>query len=241
MKYQKPEVDQSAAIAVASVIANLLNRHFQFNSVEEQLVLEAIRRSTTKLENASLEEIADYIGGMNDASLIGFGNNVKGIYHELSFILAENTDGDDVTAEIYAATNHPGADVKFIQDGEIVGEVQLKATDGLRIIKNHFDKYPDIPVWATNEAAVLDDRVFESGFQDAELENDVRETLDDLKDQSILNGAEFVAGSAGLLSAVSQARAVLSGEKTIDDAAVQTLQDTTLAVSTSFLVDLMFS
>ena len=45
----------------------------------------------------------------------------------------------------------------------------------------------------------------------------------------------------GIASAVVQARDVLRGEKTFNDASGQTLQDMGVAVTSSLIIDLMFS
>ena len=90
---------QTSAITVSSVLANLINRQFVFASREDELVLNAIRRSSNDLKEASLEEIGDHVRELmkNPDALRGFGNNVKGIYHESLFVEEENNDGDEIT------------------------------------------------------------------------------------------------------------------------------------------------
>ncbi len=178
---------------------------------------------------------------MNAQSLIGFGNNVKGIYHELLFVHSENTDGDEITAELFEATNHPGADVQIIKGGKVIDEVQLKATDQPYLVERHLDQYPDIPVAATEEAASRMDGVSSSGFSDRELEGQVGSTFRDLSENNPISHAEDVAVTSGLISAAIEARKVLKGEKPVGAASGRALQDTGVAVTSSFLVDLMFS
>lgn len=232
---------QSAAIAIASVCANLVNRHFQFSSIQEQLVIAAIRRSSSKLENASYEELGDYVGGFTPQSFVGFSNNVKGIYHELLFVHSENTDGDNVTAELFEATNHPGADVKIIEGGEVINEVQLKATDLPSLVERHIDRHPNIPVVATEEVASQMDGVLSSGASNHELEERVGSTAKELSENNPLGHAEDVAVTSGLISATVEASKVLKGEKSVNAASEQALKDMGVAVTSSFLVDLMVS
>jgi hypothetical protein len=232
---------QSTLIALASVCANLVNRQFQFSLTEELLVIEAIRRSSNKLSAATYEELGEHIGNMNEQSLMGFGNNIKGIYHELLYVHTENNDGDEITAEVFGSTNYPGADVRIKENGEVIEELQLKATDNPNLVQRHIDRYPDIPVAATDEAASQMDGVVSSGFTDTELESRVSSTLEDLANDNPVSNAEDVAGTSGLLSAALQAREVINGKKSLHEASGQTLQDMGIAVTSSFLVDLMFS
>jgi len=54
---------------------------------------------------------------------------------------------------MFAETNHPGADIQ-IRDAKthaVIGEYQLKAVAGAEPIHTHLHKYPDTPVYATDE------------------------------------------------------------------------------------------
>lgn len=94
--------------------------------LEEELVLQALRRSTRALESASAQELSVYLGSLSQDQLRGIASNVKGIYHELLYVQTENGDWDQVEARVKEFTNHPGGDVEFIVDGNTIGEVQLK-------------------------------------------------------------------------------------------------------------------
>jgi hypothetical protein len=177
----------------------------------------------------------------NHDAIRGFGNNIKGIYHELLYVEAENNDWDDITAEVFPSTSHSGADVRLKADGEVIAEVQLKATDNPHIVERHFERYPDIPVAATEEVAAEMPNVASSGFSDAQLKKDVGSVIQEIADNSPIGHAEDVMGTSVLLSAALQARDVLNGKKPVDAASGQALQDMGVAVTTSFLVDLIFS
>jgi hypothetical protein len=233
--------EQSAKIAIASVLLNLATRQFDFTSKEDMLVLAALRRSKTSLNEASLEELGDYVRDMNIDQLRGLASNVKGIYHELSYVVVENSDGDDITAEIFPDTNHPGADVILLKDGEAFSEVQLKATDNVSLVEKHFERYPDTEVAATSEVAQKMDDVHDSGFSNEELEKDVGSTFDELTRNTPVGNAEEVMAVSGIISATKESISVLRGEKNFNDASGQTLQDMGVAVSSSLLADLIFA
>ena len=83
--------------------------------------------------------------------------------------------------------------------------------------------------------------VASSGFSEAQLEKDVGSVIQEIADDSPIGHAEDVMGTSVLLSAALQARDVLNGKKPVDATSGQALQDMGVAVTTSFLVDLIFS
>jgi hypothetical protein len=170
-------------------------------SVEEQLVLEALRRSTSSLQEATGPEIAAYLSDLDPNQLRGVLSNVKGIYHELLFVHAENSDGDEVSARVFDATNHAGGDVEFIVDGETIAQVQLKAVMSPDALARHLERYPDIPLATTDEVASRVPGVASSGFSNADLTRDVADRLDDLKGDSALDEIVEGAGTSALVSA----------------------------------------
>ncbi len=161
----------------------------------EELVLEAFRRSTTTLENASPEEIAEYLSGMSPEALAGTINNVKGIYHEYKFEAAENADGDEWQASLMPDTNYPGADIVLHNNltGESV-EIQLKATDSIAYLSEHFQRYPDTPLYATTEVAKKHAEAQSSGISNTQISEDVSETT-----TSLIEETPVEAGPAVLL------------------------------------------
>lgn len=230
-----------AAVTVATVLANLMNKaHLHFSS-SEQLVVDALRRSNKDLADMPLSEMGGYLRNMDDDSLRGLASNVKGIYHEFQFIRRENLDGDAVTARIFPETNHPGADVVLSRDGKDFAELQLKATDSSSLLVKHFEKYPDIPVAATDEVAKSIPGVKSSGFSDAEMEGDVTSAFSSVSDQAHISQLQDATAISGLLAAAMNAGDVLSGKATTKQASKTTLKDMGVAVSSTFLVDLLFS
>lgn len=174
----------TAVTTVATVFANLINKAQLQLSTDEQLVVEALRRSSNALSDMSLSEMGSYLWSMDDDSLRGLANNVKGIYHELQFVRRENLNGDAITARIFPETNHPGADVVLSRDGKDLAELQLKATDSSSLLAKHLDKYPEISIAATDEVANSISGVKSSGFSNAALENDVGNAFSSVSDQA---------------------------------------------------------
>ena len=121
----------------------------------------------------------------------------------------ENTDDDDISASVLKKTNHPEADVRRIKDGEIIEEVQLKSTDQPGPVRKHLEKYPDIPMAATDEVASKMEGIGHSGFSDADLGKQVTSALEELADDDPISHAEDVIATSGLISAAVQGRAVL--------------------------------
>lgn len=232
---------EPAAITVATVFANLINKAFTSFSADERLVVEAMRRSSNQLKEMSVPDMGDYLRSLDTESLRGLGNNVKGIYHELRFVKRENFDGDNITARIFPETNHPGADVILSRDGKDFAELQLKATDSSGIVEEHFKRYPDIPVAATDEVIGSVSGVQRSGFSDVNLESDVKGAFESVSDQGTIDQMEDAAAVSGILAAAVNASNVLAGKATAKQASRAALQDVGIAVTSTYLIDLLFS
>lgn len=209
-------IRRSAAVAVAVTIHQLMAGKTDGWTSDQLLVIDALRRSTRRLHDASVEELGDYLQEMSPDQIQGIASNVKGILHEMLVTQAENLDGDEVAAQIFKATNHPGSDIEFLVDGNVVREVQLKAVQDPDAIVAHFARYPDIDVLATSEVyRALDgefgDRVLDSGFSNGEITTLSRETLHELAGESLDDLIQDGVLASVLVAGALQARAVLSG------------------------------
>lgn len=229
-------------IIIATVFSNLLNKHFAVNNADEALVVEAIKRSNTSLHDASLTELGDYLSRMNASQLKGLANNVKGIYHELKYVDSVNHFDSTTHAQVYESTNHAGADIVFrdINNGEIVKEVQLKATDSTSYVSQHISRYPDIDVMATSEVAEKMSGVESTGFSNAELTDAVNRQFDQVSDLSTQAQIGDAAAVSGLLSAALRASEVISGKKKLGKAGKDALLDIGISTSTTALVAFLF-
>lgn len=223
---------------VPAVFLKLLDKRPHVFTQDELMVIEAIKRSDNDLVDADIEEISSYLSQYSPSQLKGISNNVKGIYHEIRFVEAENTDNDDIEAELYELTNHPGADVRLINTvtGEVT-DIQLKATNSVHYVGEHMDRYPDIDVLATEEVSGSLSGVKSSGFSNEDLTNDVSNTLNGLTENS--NYIESTAATSGLLSAVLNTKSVLEGKQPVSVATRKTLEDLGVATASAVVIDLL--
>ena len=230
-------------IAVFTVFHNLLKKHLVLNSPEEKLVVEALQRSSTKLENASLTDLAEYLDGLTPDQLKGTANNIKGIYNELRYVDAVNDRGDGIVAELFGATNHPGSDVIEIDEktGKVIREVQLKASSNESYVEEHLSRYPDIDLVATQEVAEKIAEIESTGYTNASLDQDVSQQLEQLDNLDIASqigdGAEVSALLAGSIRAVQ----VATGQSPLGEAGKELLKDIAVATTSTALIAFLFS
>lgn len=218
-------IRRSAAVAVAVTLHQLIAGKASGWTPDQELVLAALRRSAARLHGASDAELGDYLRPMSSVQVQGVASNVKGILHEMLVMQAENADGDDILAQIFEATNHPGADLEFVMDGDVVGEVQLKAVQDPGAIIEHFSRYPDIEVLATSEvyralSGLFGDSVADSGISNVEITQLSRETIDELAGDRLGDLVGDAIMTSVLVAGAIQARSALSGRQ-IDRRQVQ--------------------
>ena len=190
-KIRKKPKDQKQRLYVASVVLavtfqRLLEDSYSVWNLEQGLVLDALRRSTKRLEGASVQELSNYVKDLSPEQLKGVVSNTKGIYHELLFVEGHNSVPGADSASVMEATNHPGADVQFHMDGELVREVQLKAISSPSSVYEHLERYPDVDILVTEEVATILEGVDSSGLSNAILSKDVRDRLSELQGDGIL-------------------------------------------------------
>jgi len=237
------KTNNTTRITIATVFANLLNKYFVVNTHDESLVVEALRRSNNALDYASLTDLADYLNTLDQNQLEGLAHNIKGIYHELKYADNINNLNNGISAELYEHNNHAGADImlKDSSTGELINEVQLKATDSSGYIAQHYTHYPDIDVVATSEIAESLDHVQSSGLSNQELTRTIEEQFAQLSDISTQTQVIDAAATSGLLSAALRASEVLSGKKQPLAAGKDALADISIATGTTALSALLFS
>jgi hypothetical protein len=168
----------SASVCFTVFLYKILSNTENSLADHEFIILEAFRRSAKRFKNASVEDIREYITNLEPNEITGWFSNAKGIYHELLWAEKENLDGDSLTARLFDSTNHPGSDIEFILDGEVINEVQFKAVADPESIVRHFERYPDIEVYATSEVAnqvkSIFDNVTDSEFSLEEIDGQMK-------------------------------------------------------------------
>ncbi len=146
--------------------------------IEPDEVFNSIRRGYTDLNSATDEEIFDYFQDIDTDSMQGHISNIKGILFEQEYV--DSLEEIGVHASIFEETNHPITDISIFNDnGEVINELQLKATESVSYINEALAENPDVAIVATSEVAneIGSDMVIDSGITDAILEDSVLEVL----------------------------------------------------------------
>ena len=202
--FSKKYPDFTIGIVTAVILKLMANEIPEFND-HELLVIDALRRSNNSLTEASHEELASYLKDKDPEQLQGLHNNIKGIYHELRYAQAENSDNDEYRVELFDETNHPGSDAVLIntETGE-TSEIQLKATNYISYIEEHNNRYANVEVFATDEVAEISDEIHSSGITNAELNSDVDDVFSSLRsgDDGLVGESMAVASLMALARAV---------------------------------------
>ena len=145
--------------------------------IENQEVFEAVRRGYGDLADATDSEVVDYFGDIDDESWTGHLSNIKGLLFEQEYVNKLEEEG--VEAALFEVTNHPDTDLQIFEDGSVVEELQLKATDSVSYINSTLAENPDISIVTTTEIAsdFETDMVIDSGISDTVLEEAIVDTI----------------------------------------------------------------
>jgi hypothetical protein len=224
---------------VSATILKLMSETLLSFTDDEELVLQALRRSNNNLTDASKLELSDYVQSLSIEQIAGLKNNVKSIYHELAFQQRENLDGDEYVVELFSDTNHAGADVRIINvlTGD-VSEIQLKATKYASYVRAHNEKYENIEVMTTSEVAEASPEWASSEFSNEDLTEDTTSALQKLGygvDAEIIDSM----GVAAMVTLAANAKSMLKGEALSTDAKQKIIQNGVVAASVAGLVQLI--
>lgn len=145
--------------------------------ISQDDVFNSVRRGYAELESLPNEDISSYFSAIEEESVAGHLSHIKGILFEQEYVESLETQG--IIADVFETTNHPVTDIAVFDDGEIVSEIQLKATDSATFVNATIAENPDIDIVTTSEVASEFDPlvVTDSGIEDAALEQAVSETL----------------------------------------------------------------
>lgn len=247
----QPDIDMlsvmregTAEAAIGGVFAALLTQSPVDDTTEGRLVLEALRRTSTPLNNGSEEELGDYLRSLPPEGWKGMASNVKGIYHELWYAERYNAAHEDSFARLYDATNHPGADIQICDahTGAVIGEMQLKSVETTAAVQEHLQRYPDIKVAVTDEVAIKinDERVCASGFSNNLLGDDTHEQLHHLRDHTIASRVGDTALIALGIASTAELVQMLRGERSFPEAVLNTASKVGVAAGATALTAFLF-
>ena len=142
---------------------------------ERTEVYEAVQRAIPELQNASIQEISEYLDTITSPEKMQYVlNNVKGVLGEFKAGDYFESEGYDV---IYPESLfNPGFDIALYDDGRLKDVVQIKTTSSTSIVNEHLEKYPDIPVYVTEDVYGEMDyhpNVHELNFSSTEVGNQI--------------------------------------------------------------------
>ena len=150
-RFIKNDIDKAMIVGVIGSFAFGGDQSF---SPKEQIIIDALRRSMIELKFATIEDISEKLSRFDPERMPGLVSHIKGIVHEMEFAAFENEDGDSVFAALHSGTNHPGYDVKMIDENTNESwEIQLKATDDKGYVQDWIAQHPDGEIVVTSEIA----------------------------------------------------------------------------------------
>ncbi|EED34890.1 conserved hypothetical protein [Luminiphilus syltensis NOR5-1B] len=237
---------KSAPISAEALIAGIFYALFTNTALddtrEEALVLDALRRSTNSLHDASENDLANYLSSLTPEQLRGVANSVKGIYHEMRWIEEYNAIHTDTYAVLHESTVHRGADVQIRSSDshEVIEEYQLKATGSGGYVREHLERYPDIEVLATSEVAAAVSEVDSSGFSNSGLSETTGNVFDAVADNTITDRVTESAELAGLVSAGREAISMLNGDSSLSDAGKRSISTVVQAAAATGITAYLF-
>ncbi len=169
-------------ISILAVLTRLALDELIEPTIDDEMVIQAFRRSKTDLHGASLEEIGNYLSNMDEDSIGGVVSNVKGILHEMEWVAMENSDGDSVVIGMFPDTNHKDYDIWALDTstGEQWVE-QIKTTENSSYVKDWINDHPDGTIRVNQEMAEKLG-LPSTGIDNDQLEYRVEDVVDKLQD-----------------------------------------------------------
>lgn len=137
--------------------------NYQGDPLRDELVAALERVSPDVYGNADLDEIVDRLNAMSDAQLDGLMNATQGSMLELQveeLLTSEALSWPEGAARFELADrNDAGVDGWFVDEqGEVMGQFQVKASETLDPAREHLGDYPGVDViYADSHSASLAD------------------------------------------------------------------------------------
>lgn len=166
------------------ISASVIHGYYHIDYIPEE-VEEAYKAAyPIKSQAESLREIIEESDGED---LTGLTSGIKGKLFEMRYadFLNDGHLPDGYEAVLAESATNPGWDIAIVDDnGMVVDELQMKATDSVDYIRSALERYPDIDVVTTEEVYnsiamhEFADNVINSGISNEELTSVVTETLE---------------------------------------------------------------
>ena len=170
----------ASTLVISIVAAGLMSGQQYLGDEKFSIVMDAMQRANPNLAELTNPQIGEYLSNLSSEQMQGVLSNTKGVYHEMLYVDGYNSSSLEGEAALHPELNQPGSDVVISSEGEILREVQLKATDSPSYVNEHLEKYPGIEVLATEEVASEMPGVESSGLSNEELEEDISSAFDEL-------------------------------------------------------------
>lgn len=125
--------------------------------------------------------------------------------------------GPGQRVELASDLSQPGWDLQILNaDGTVDEVLQAKATDSISYIHQALEKYPDIEIVATEEAATQwTEQIINSEINNEDLEEEIIAPMEELLDSGLEGVAEMISPILPIIViAVSEGRRVMIGQHT---------------------------
>ena len=151
---------------------------------ERTEVYEAVQRAVPELQDSSVQEISEYLDSITSPGKMQYVlNNVKGVLGEFKAGEYFESQGYDV---VYPESLfNPGFDIALYDEGRLKDVIQVKTTSSTSIVNEHLEKYPDIPVYVTEDVHSEMDyhpNVHELDFSSTEVGNQIDDAFSQIDD-----------------------------------------------------------
>ncbi|KUO69813.1 MAG: hypothetical protein APF83_04795 [Lutibacter sp. BRH_c52] len=221
----------ASALSVGSI--------FTENGVDFQAITPEMEEAfNLQYPNLEIKDLINY----NDEQLSGIINGWKGKLFEVNLRDGLN-NGDNIggisldfnqSAELVSNPTNEGFDLIIVDDetGQIVSELQAKATNSFSYIKETIEKYPDYDIITSEEAAnqlgsdfdyvteLNGVNIHNSGITNEELTNEIENVFDD-------DGFNIFEFSFVLIPLVRNGHKYLAGSYTVEKAVTSMTNDVT--------------
>lgn len=192
----------------------------------DELALRAIRDTNPAFDPSRIEEYSS-------EQWMGITNAAKGKYFE--YMVVDRLNSGEAVGDLYLPRGYsaqlaesmtqPGWDMRIVdENGGVVELLQMKATESVGYVQDALERYPDIRILATDEAADhLGDNVMviDANMSEQDLAEAVDQTLHDLAPGSLDQFWEsFNPLLPTLIIAASQGYSVAIGKQRVSDALV---------------------